>query len=181
MAHPRGKREEEWRDTGRGADLLDQGVIPLPFEIKPSLPRATLLQQKAAGLSKDKGDSYLGWTLLLIGLAGFAGAVLRFWLSGQVGRRWNSPFPLGTFLINITGAFALGLLAGLSDQQLVPKVWYLMLGTGLLGAFTTFSTWMLESTRLIQSGKLATAAANVVGSVIIGLAAAGAGWAVAAL
>jgi len=135
---------------------------------------------ETAGLSKHKGGC-LGLTLLLIGLAGFAGAVLRFWLSGWVSRRWNSALPLGTFIINITGAFALGLLVGLSDQQLVPGVWYLVLGTGFLGAFTTFSTWMLESTRLIQSGRLATAAANVAGSVVIGLAAAGAGWAVAVL
>lgn len=123
----------------------------------------------------------MGLTLLLIGLAGFAGAVLRFWLSGWVGQRWTAPFPLGTFIINITGAFALGLLVGLSDQQLVPRVWYLVLGTGFLGAFTTFSTWMLESMHLIQSGQLATAAANVAGSVVIGLAAAGAGWVVAGL
>jgi len=119
-------------------------------------------------------------TLLGIGLAGFAGAVLRFWLCSWVGRRWTAPFPLGTFTINIVGAFALGMLVGLSGRQVLPNVWYLVLGTGFLGAFTTFSTWMLESLRLIQSGRLAVAAANVAGSVAVGLAAAGVGIGTAA-
>lgn len=119
--------------------------------------------------------------LVLIGVAGFAGAVARAWLSSSVSRRWTAPFPLGTFLTNMIGAFALGLLVGLTDHQVISKAWYLVLGTGFLGAFTTFSTWMLESVRLIQSGRFAVAAANVVGSVVIGLAAADAGWAVSGL
>jgi len=120
-------------------------------------------------------------TMILIGVAGFAGAILRFWLGAWIGRRWTSPFPMGTFVINIAGAFALGLLIGLSDRQLVPAAWRLVLGTGFLGAFTTFSTWMLETAHLTRTRSYLTAAANVVTSILCGLGAAGLGLAVARL
>jgi CrcB protein len=110
-------------------------------------------------------------------LIGGAGAVARFRLDAEVSRRRNGEFPLGTFAINVGGAFALGALTGAG----VTGDWLLVVGTGFLGSFTTFSTWMFETERLAEDGEERVALANVVVSVAGGLAAAGAGWALGAL
>jgi CrcB protein len=87
------------------------------------------------------------WTCLLWGgvlLGGGTGAVLRFLLDGAVTTRLSGGFPFGTLLVNLSGAFILGLLDGL----VLPKDLALLIGTGVIGSYTTFSTWMLESQRL---------------------------------
>ena len=89
--------------------------------------------------------------VLALALAGGAGAVARFLVSSRL------PVPYGTLVVNVTGAFALGLIG----ENLV-------LGTGFVGAYTTFSTWMLETERLSKPA----AALNIVGSLALGLAAA---------
>lgn len=104
-------------------------------------------------------------------LAGGIGAVLRFLGDGAVGRRTSGPFPSGTLAVNLTGAVLLGLLTGLA----LPKEVALVVGTGALGAFTTFSTWMLETHRLVEERQLRTAVLNIVGSVAAGLVAASLG------
>ena len=106
-----------------------------------------------------------------VALAGGAGATARLLLDGAVSARTQGVLPLGTLAVNVSGAFLLGLLVGLGPGGDVRDV----LGTGLLGGYTTFSTWMFESHRLAEDGRGGTAAANVVGSLALGLAAAAAG------
>jgi fluoride exporter len=100
-----------------------------------------------------------------IGLLGGIGAVARFLLDGAVTQRARGAFPWGTLAVNLTGSFALGLLVGATDDT------YRLLGTGLLGAYTTFSTWMLESHRLAEDDRLRLGALNVVLSLVAGVAA----------
>lgn len=106
-----------------------------------------------------------------VAVAGGAGAIARLLLDGTVSARTAGRLPLGTLAVNLSGAFLLGLLVGLSPGGDVRDV----LGTGLLGGYTTFSTWMLESHRLAEDGRGATAAANLAGSLVLGLAAAAVG------
>lgn len=99
---------------------------------------------------------------------GGVGAVLRFLVDRTVSSRVPGSFPYGTFAVNITGALLLGLLSGLA---LSPHL-ALLAGTAFVGSYTTFSTWMLETQRLSEERQLRPAAANIVVSVVVGLAAA---------
>jgi fluoride exporter len=100
-----------------------------------------------------------------VGLLGGVGAIGRFLLDGAVASRVRSGFPFGTLAVNLTGALALGLLhgAGVGDDALR------LAGTGLLGAYTTFSTWTLESHRLGEDGRLRLGLANLLVSLALGL------------
>jgi fluoride exporter len=103
-----------------------------------------------------------------VALVGGIGSVLRFVIDRAVARRVARAFPFGTLAVNITGAFLLGFLGGLAlsrDAALVA-------GTGFVGAYTTFSTWMLETHRLGEERQTWTALANIVVSVALGVAAA---------
>ena len=104
-------------------------------------------------------------------LLGGAGAVLRFVIDRTIARRVARPFPFGTLTVNLSGAVLLGLLAGLTLSYHVS----LLAGTAFVGSYTTFSTWMLETQRLAEERQLWLAAANIVVSVILGVAAAMAG------
>ena len=112
----------------------------------------------------------LTWTA--VALLGAAGAWGRFYVGGAVAAHWPSAFPFGTFIVNLTGGFLLGLLTGLSLSGDA----ILILGTGLLGAYTTFSTWMVEAQRLGEDGALGAMCLYLLGSMAAGLAATGAGW-----
>lgn len=109
-------------------------------------------------------------------LIGGIGAVARFALDSLIQRRRRTAFPLGTFTINVSGSFALGILTGAS---LTPTA-LLLAGTALLGSFTTFSTWMFETERLAEDGELVLAAVNLAAGLGAGLAAAVAGFALGA-
>jgi CrcB protein len=110
--------------------------------------------------------------ILLIGLGGFAGAVTRYLLDGVVSERLTGAFPWGTFVVNLSGSFALGLLFALSaDRAILPPEIRGPILIGFIGAYTTFSTYMLESWQLIESGSIGLAAANLVGSIALGIAA----------
>jgi CrcB protein len=100
-----------------------------------------------------------------VGLLGGVGAIGRFLLDGAVASRVRSGFPFGTLAVNLTGALALGLLhgAGVGGDALR------LAGTGLLGAYTTFSTWTLESHRLGENGRLRLGLANLLVSLALGL------------
>ncbi|QEC50583.1 fluoride efflux transporter CrcB [Baekduia soli] len=100
-----------------------------------------------------------------IALLGGLGAVARLLLDGAVSRRLAGSFPLGTLAVNLTGAVALGVLAGAGVSGDRSMLW----GVGLIGAFTTFSTWMLESHRLAEEGRGRVAAANVAVSLVAGV------------
>jgi fluoride exporter len=117
--------------------------------------------------------------LLLVGLGGFAGAVLRWAVDGWISERNPTAFPFGTLFINLTGSFVLGVLFALVvERDVLPADIRLPLMVGFLGAYTTFSTFMLESWRLVETGAYGLAAANLVGSVALGLVAVVAGLAV---
>ena len=109
--------------------------------------------------------------LLGIALLGGVGAVGRFLLDGAVSARTGRRFPYGTLAVNLSGAFVLGLLTGaaLGGDGLR------LLGTGLLGAYTTFSTWALEAHRQAEDGRGRGAWANLGVSLVLGLAFAWAG------
>lgn len=109
--------------------------------------------------------------LLGVGALGGLGALARFLIGGFIVARRERPFPLGTLVVNLSGAFALGLL--LASE--VSGDTYRLLGTGLLGAYTTFSTWMYQSHHLAGEGRRGLAALNVAGSLALGLLAAWAG------
>ena len=102
-----------------------------------------------------------------VGLLGGMGALVRFFVDGLVAARVTRDFPLGTFVVNMSGAAILGLLVGLG----LTGDGLLLAGTATLGSYTTFSTWMLESQRLVEDGELAIAAGNVLLSLLVGLGA----------
>ena len=99
---------------------------------------------------------------------GGIGAVLRFLVDRTVSGRVDGWFPYGTLAVNLSGALLLGFLSGLA---LSPDL-ALIAGTAFVGSYTTFSTWMLETQRLDEERQLWPAAANIVVSVVLGLAAA---------
>lgn len=110
--------------------------------------------------------------ILLIGIGGFCGAIARYAVDTWVTDAARTAFPWGTLAINVTGSFALGLLFALTaDRGPLPEELRLPLGVGFLGAYTTFSTFALESLRLAEGGSWSLALANIGGSVLLGLAA----------
>ncbi|HXG26091.1 MAG TPA: fluoride efflux transporter CrcB [Candidatus Binatia bacterium] len=116
--------------------------------------------------------------LVLIAAGGAAGAVSRYLVDAFVSDRFGGAFPLGTLLVNLTGSFALGLLFALTiDRAVLPAETRAPLMIGFLGAYTTFSTLMLESWRLVEDGALVLAVANLAGSMLLGVAAVVAGLA----
>lgn len=102
-----------------------------------------------------------------VALLGGAGAVARVLVATSVTVRLPRAFPLGTFVVNVTGAFLLGLVAGLGASGDA----YRLAGIAVLGSYTTFSTWMLETQRLGSSGRGRLALAYVAASALAGLAA----------
>ena len=101
-----------------------------------------------------------------VGALGGLGAVARFLLDGAVAARVGSAFPFGTLAVNLSGALALGVLHGAGVGGDAMR----LVGTGLLGAYTTFSTWALESHRLGEDGRLRLGWTNVLVSLALGLA-----------
>jgi CrcB protein len=107
--------------------------------------------------------------------AGIGGG-LRYVLSWWAVERWGGAFPWGTFIVNISGAFLLGIVMAISaERALIPPAWRLFLGVGILGGYTTFSTLSYESVVLMQRGLLVQGALNMFGTALIGLAAVTAG------
>jgi len=122
------------------------------------------------------GANLAAMPYFLIGLGGFAGAITRYLVDGAVAERTGGGFPWGTLAVNVSGSFVLGLLFALTaDRAILPAEIRGPLMIGFLGAYTTFSTWMLESWRLIEGGSYLPALANLGGSVVIGLVAVAAG------
>ena len=104
---------------------------------------------------------------MAVALVGGCGAIARFLLDGAVGAALARDYPLGTFLVNITGAVVLGVLTGaaVSGRALT------IAGSATIGSYTTFSTWMLETHRLREDGQFAPALVNVVLRLAAGIAA----------
>ncbi len=115
--------------------------------------------------------------VLVVGLGGFIGAVLRYWLSG-VAQRWaGDSFPLGTLLVNVLGCLVLGALMCLVEyrQWFGPNV-RVFLTIGILGGLTTFSTFGYETFALLRDGQLLAALGNVGANVGVGTMAVALGW-----
>jgi CrcB protein len=107
-----------------------------------------------------------------VGVLGGVGALGRFLLDAAVSLRLGRQFPAGTLVVNTSGALLVGL--GVGGRVM------LLAGVATLGSYTTFSTWMLESHRLGEDGELGLATANLAVSLLAGVAAAAAGWALGA-
>ena len=134
-------------------------------------------------------------TTLAVALAGAAGAVLRYLVdhlvqhrllrNRRVGRhrtrRLPTGFPVGILAVNVSGSFVLGLLVGLGLRHGLPATWVTVGGTGLIGSYTTLSTFTFDTVRLAEEGRRAGAALNVIVSLTVGLGAAAAGLALAAV
>jgi len=105
----------------------------------------------------------------MVALGGAAGAMARFWLGEYVGERMGTRFPYGTFLINISGSFIVGLIITLLAERTHwnSNLRYLI-PIGFVGAYTTFSTFEYETLRAIQDGQVFVAILNVVLSVVVG-------------
>ena len=115
--------------------------------------------------------------LILIGLGGFAGAISRYLVDGFVIDRTGGAFPWGTLVVNLTGSFVLGLLFALTTERaILPADIRGPVMIGFIGAYTTFSTYMLESwTPASRAARGRRALANLGGSVVLGLVAVSAG------
>ena len=112
-------------------------------------------------------------TLLLVALGGGMGSVARY--SIGMGMRNIGSLPWGTWFVNILGSFLLGFLAGyLVDSEMDPAV-RAGLTVGVLGGFTTFSTWTVETVELFGTGEYGLAVGNLLGAIVVGVAAAGMG------
>jgi CrcB protein len=118
-----------------------------------------------------------GWrsTLLkyvVVGIGGCLGSILRFWLGNYVGSKMGTRFPYGTFVINITGSFLIGLVfAFLTERSEWSPYWRYLIPIGFIGGYTTFSSFEFESLRTIQEGQVGIGLLYVTSSVVLGLAA----------
>jgi fluoride exporter len=106
--------------------------------------------------------------LLFIALGGASGAVSRYLLSNLLHARWEGHFPIGTLLVNILGSFAIGIIyVIILERQLIHTDWRGVLMVGFLGAFTTFSTFSLETIALFESGHALQAVGYMLGSAVV--------------
>ena len=120
-----------------------------------------------------------GLTAILVCLTGGIGAALRLIIDSLIRTRLKSSYPVGTTVINLTGSLLLGLITGLRAGHVLPEPWQLIIGTGLLGGYTTFSAASFETIRLLEDHRYVAAALNGLGMLIGCTAAALLGYAVA--
>jgi CrcB protein len=118
--------------------------------------------------------------VVAVALAAAVGAICRYVVDLAVSRRTGSGFPAGTLVVNVTGSLVLGFLAGLGLYHGLGDTPRLVIGTGFVGAYTTFSTFSYETFRLLEDGSVREAVLNTTASVVLGLGAATAGLLVAA-
>jgi len=115
------------------------------------------------------------WLAAAVAVVAGAGAVCRYVADQVISHRRDTVFPLGTFTINIVGSFVLGLTTGLATHHGLSTTAATIIGSGFCAGFTTFSTWMWETIALAETRAALEASINAVGSLAVGLAAAGLG------
>jgi CrcB protein len=105
----------------------------------------------------------------LVGIGGGLGSILRFWTAVYIGQRMGTRFPYGTFLINVSGCFLIGVVMTIVSERthLSPNVRYLV-PIGFIGGYTTFSTFEYETLRAVQDGQFVIGLLNIVLSVAVG-------------
>jgi CrcB protein len=113
---------------------------------------------------------------LAVAVVSGVGAVSRYVVDQVISHKHTSVFPWGTFAINIVGSFILGLSTGLASHHGLSTTAAAIIGSGFCAGFTTFSTWMWETLALAETGLFFEASLNALGSLAIGLAAAGCGF-----
>ena len=115
--------------------------------------------------------------ILVIAIGGAVGSVARYLLSTFLLRVTGAQFPVGTFVVNLIGCAIFGVMAGAASQRLslAPEA-RLFLFVGILGGFTTFSSYAFESVTLLRDGHLMAASVNIVGQVVLGIVALWAGY-----
>ncbi len=118
--------------------------------------------------------------IALLVLGGAIGAPARYLVDGVVQSRSRGVFPWGTFVINVSGSFVLGVVTGAALYHGLGPLPKTAVGTGFCGAYTTFSTFSYETVRLLEEGSVATASFNAIASAVVGLAAAALGIALLA-
>lgn len=123
--------------------------------------------------------SPLAWVGFVAAAA--VGAPLRYLVDGYIGDRVEGIFPWGTFVINASGSLLFGVLSGLALYHAFPQTSKVILGTGLCGSYTTFSTFSFETVRLVEEGALRQAFRNAFGTLVVCAGAAALGLALAAL
>lgn len=119
---------------------------------------------RAEGLAKPDMNKYM-----MVGLGGFLGAIARFWVGGYVSERLGTRFPYGTFVVNMTGSFLIGLVVTiLAEKAHWNANWRYLIPVGFIGAYTTFSTFELETLQIFRDGEFFFAFLNVLLSVGVG-------------
>ena len=107
--------------------------------------------------------------IFIIGAGSFIGGVFRYLISLLIQSKSTSPFPLHTLLVNIIGCFLIGIVFGVFDKALISNEWKLFLATGILGGFTTFSAFSIETLNLLREGSIYYALLYILASVLLGL------------
>lgn len=104
-----------------------------------------------------------------VGVGGFMGSIARFWLANYIGQRMGTRFPYGTFLINVSGSFLIGVVMTiLTERTHLSPTWRYLIPIGFIGGYTTFSTFEYETLRAIQDGQFTVGLLNIVLSVVLG-------------
>lgn len=111
-------------------------------------------------------------TVLMVALGAAVGAPLRYMVDRAIQARLNSVFPRGTFAVNVTGSFILGILVGTASSGYLPGTLVTLLGTGFCGALTTYSTFGYETVQLVEDGARFYSLLNAVANIAAGLGAA---------
>src|SRR5438105_4418504 len=110
------------------------------------------------------------YRILLIGVLGLMGTLARYWLSGWADQRWDGAFPIGTLAVNLIGCLVIGFLFhGTEEKYLIDPAVRSALLVGLLGGFTTFSSFAVQSLNLLRDGEIFLASANILISNVAGL------------